>query len=344
MRIAILGQGIAGTLISRELLQAGAETVVFEQRPDTTASTVASGLWNPVVLKRLTPVWRATDAMEALKSTYTHWENSSTWLNNLPILRAFHTAGEKNQWMELSDNEAVADYLSTTTLPPYPAVVGAHGFGQMVGTGYVNTAVFLNAWNAYLDLSGKLRAEHAAVEANGDGYLVNGEAFDEVVDCRGLALIQEFPEVSGWFSPTKGEVLTVYSPDWPLKEILHGGIFVIPLGNSFYRIGATYQWDQLDSTPTQEGRDKLLREWEKITPLPAQVEDHQAGVRPNVRDRRPLLGQFKPGYWIFNGLGSRGILHGPLCAQWLKNAIMNGSALPKEVDIQRFSAPRFSGA
>jgi glycine/D-amino acid oxidase-like deaminating enzyme len=50
--------------------------------------------------------------------------------------------------------------------------------------------------------------------------------------------------------------------------------------------------------------------------------EHFAGVRPTVKDRRPLVGTHEYSA-ILNGLGTRGVMLGPSMAKALYNAIEN---------------------
>ena len=71
---------------------------------------------------------------------------------------------------------------------------------------------------------------------------------------------------------------------------------------------------------------------------PYTIEKHISYIRPTVKDRRPLLGahpQHKQLY-LFNGLGSRGVLTAPLASNWLYAFIEEGKSLPAAVDIDRF--------
>jgi glycine/D-amino acid oxidase-like deaminating enzyme len=69
-----------------------------------------------------------------------------------------------------------------------------------------------------------------------------------------------------------------------------------------------------------------------MTSLPAEIVDHQAGVRPASRDRRPILGQN-----ILNGLGSRGVLLAPWCATHLVDHLLAGRPIDPEVNASRFA-------
>ena len=68
---------------------------------------------------------------------------------------------------------------------------------------------------------------------------------------------------------------------------------------------------------------------------------HQgAGIRPTVIDRRPLLGSHpvEKRLFVFNGLGTRGLLMGPLLAEWLYQFIEENKELPTSVAIDRFQS------
>ena len=41
---------------------------------------------------------------------------------------------------------------------------------------------------------------------------------------------------------TKGELLLVRIPDLKLNKIIKSNVFIIPLGNDVYKVGATYDW------------------------------------------------------------------------------------------------------
>ena len=70
-----------------------------------------------------------------------------------------------------------------------------------------------------------------------------------------------------------------------------------------------------------------------------EIVSHFAGVRPTVRDRRPLVGTHAEynRIHILNGLGTRGVMLGPAMAKALYDAIENQIPLVKEIDIQRFA-------
>ena len=75
----------------------------------------------------------------------------------------------------------------------------------------------------------------------------------------------------------------------------------------------------------------------------AQLEAHQAGLRPASPDRRPTVGPWpgQPrGVLMLNGLGTRGVLVGPAMATHLVNWWLDGVELPPEIQASRFKSVR----
>ena len=125
-----------------------------------------------------------------------------------------------------------------------------------------------------------------------------------------------------------------------VTQPLHGGKFILPLGHNNYKIGATYAWDEMDEKITEKGKTQLLEGWEKITSSDLKITKQQAGIRPTVKDRRPLLGTHSThrNLHVFNGLGSRGILMAPFLAKEMVNFLLHQKSLHPEMDIARFTA------
>jgi len=68
------------------------------------------------------------------------------------------------------------------------------------------------------------------------------------------------------------------------------------------------------------------------------IVEQVAGIRPTVKDRRPLVGQH-PEYknvYLLNGLGTRGVMIAPYVANQLFQYIEHNKPLDPEIDINRF--------
>ncbi|MBT6398671.1 MAG: FAD-binding oxidoreductase, partial [Verrucomicrobia bacterium] len=87
--------------------------------------------------------------------------------------------------------------------------------------------------------------------------------------------------------------------------------WLIPIGGNLYRVGATYDWDRLESGPTDEGRRKVENILKNFTTRDYEVVNHVAGIRPIINRSRPVV-EFQEGKgWMINGLGSKGVIYAP---------------------------------
>ena len=113
----------------------------------------------------------------------------------------------------------------------------------------------------------------------------------------------------------------------------------MPLGNHTYKIGATFNWKDKTTEPTQEGKNELISKLNKVINVPYQIIAHSAGIRPTVIDRRPLVGThpLHKQLAVLNGLGTRGVMISPTIANSLFNYIEKGTPLEKEISIERFT-------
>lgn len=138
--------------------------------------------------------------------------------------------------------------------------------------------------------------------------------------------------------PAKGELLTIHAPDLNIGYVLKSAIFLIPLGNNLYLVGATYEWKDLTNKITHAAKNELLSKLKKLIKCSFEVVNQVAGIRPTVKDRRPLVGRHPEhkNIFILNGLGTRGVMIGPYVAEQLFNFIEFNQPLEKEIDIKRF--------
>lgn len=333
----VLGQGLAGTLVSHELISRGKTVMVIDNGHPHSASRVAAGLYNPLTFKRLNFAWNAVEALPLMEPAYGKIEESLGEAFNfrIPIRRYF------------PDDQSHEQFMLKQDLPLYEPVLGKtddfgeHGSGLVHGGGYVNLRKLLPAFRAWLESRGcfsedEIGDEQIQVE---DGCVRVGRFMAEkLIFCRGVKDVE-----SMWWNhlplkQTKGEVLTVTAPELSQDSIHNNGKFVLPLGDASFRTGSTYEWDEINEEPTEKGRDQILDKLKELHQGPVDVTEHQAGIRPTVKDRRPLVGSHpeQHNFFILNGLGTRGVMIGPWCAVQLADYILKNSELNKEIDVDRF--------
>ncbi|HLV70489.1 MAG TPA: FAD-dependent oxidoreductase, partial [Xanthomarina sp.] len=137
---------------------------------------------------------------------------------------------------------------------------------------------------------------------------------------------------------SKGELLTIHAPELKIDYILKSSVFILPLENDLYHVGATYNWENKTNAITKEGREELLSKLKTFLNCNFEVVNQVAGIRPTVKDRRPLVGRHPEhiNLYILNGLGTRGVMIGPYVAKQLFNYIEQKKPLEEDININRF--------
>jgi glycine/D-amino acid oxidase-like deaminating enzyme len=105
-------------------------------------------------------------------------------------------------------------------------------------------------------------------------------------------------------------------------------------------VGATYSHDTINSMPSEDGRMQLTTKLDKMILDPYELLGHYAGVRPATKDRMPVLGAHKDheNLFIFNGLGSKGVVYAPYCAKVLVESLLfSNELLPELLNFRRFT-------
>ena len=339
----IVGLGLAGLAVTRELVENNKSFIVFEDNSQN-SSMVAGGIYNPVILKRFTAVWNGESQLKTAIPFYKALENKfqKRYHDPIDIYRIFQSIEEQNNWFMACEKPALSNYMVPQIVSKnFKGVTAKFGFGKLTNTGRIITKTLLNDYRNYLATKNLIKNEqfkYAEVEITDEGITYNGINAQKIVFCEGFGL-KENPFFK--YLPmreVKGELLTIHAPDLNVNFLIKAAVFVLPLGNSFFKVGATFNWEDKTKLPTEEGKQELVSKLETFISTPYKIVGHTAGIRPTVKDRRPLVGKHPkyPNMAVLNGLGTRGVILAPITAKALYNYLENDIALPKEISINRF--------
>lgn len=343
----IVGAGLAGISFCEKALLHQKCFVVFNNDSQN-SSKIAGGLYNPVILKRFSEVWQAQEQLELMTDFYSNLSSRvhKKFDFKVPILRKFFSIEEQNNWFAASDKEALTPFLSTSLcFNKYQGIDSPFGYGEVLQTGYVDTASLLSDYQEYL-LSQQLLInetfDYSALTAKDDSVLYKNLEAKHIVFAEGFGLhanpfFNDLP-----LDGTKGELFIIKAVDLKLDVIVNTSVFILPLGNDLFKVGATYNWKDKTDLPTEEGKVELIDKIKEIISCEFEIVEHYAGVRPTVRDRRPLVGTHSEyeRVHVLNGLGTRGVMLGPAMAKALFDNIENDIPLDNEIDIKRFTNKR----
>ena len=339
----IVGCGLAGIAFCEQLREHKKTFVVFEDSSQQ-ASSVAVGLYNPVVLKRFTTVWKAEETLDLATEKYAALEKllDITINYKIPVYRKFASIEEQNQWFSAMDKPVLDRFLSSQIVQSSnPNIKAPYNFGRVLETGRIDTVKLIKTYRKFLKENNLLFHEpfdYDSLKLNIGHIEYKNIKSKCVVFTEGFGMSKNpyFKNLS--LNPVKGEIITIKAPELNLDVIIKSSVFIVPMGNHLYAVGATYNWTDKTKNPTNEGKEELLRKLKSVIDCDFEVVGHVAGLRPTVLDRRPLVG-VHPKYknlFVLNGLGTRGVMNAPYVAEQLFNLIENGIPLDKEIDINRF--------
>jgi glycine oxidase len=341
----IVGSGLAGISFAEVALDNNKTILVFDNNSQN-SSQIAAGLYNPVILKRFSEVWKAQEQLVEMNLFYSVLEKKLDYKADIkmPILRKFFSIEEQNNWFIASDKIGLAPFLSTEIgTNKIEGIDSSFGYGQVLQTGYVDTALLLKKYKEYLDVQKILVEEafdYSDLEFEIDFVKYNNIRSKHIVFAEGFGMHSNpyFNHLP--LDGTKGELFIIKAPKLVLDVIINTSIFILPLGNDLFKVGATYNWKDKTDLPTEEGKTELLERINEIITCDFEIVSHFAGVRPTVRDRRPLVGThpIHKSLHILNGLGTRGVMLGPSMAKALFNLIECKIPLDTEIDIKRFES------
>lgn len=343
----IIGQGISGTVLAITLLENGKSVLVIDDPKLSNASHVAAGLYNPVVFKRLVKSWMADELIPFMDKFYTKAEKllNERFYYKKQIIKVFADENEKAFWLKKSEEE-VGKYLNKQLIDdPSIPVKAPFGMAEVLHAGNLNTTTFLNTAREFFRKEGMLLEEifdHSLVDLHGPQPKYKDISASRMIFCEGYKA-SDNPFFKGLdFKLTKGEVLTVKLPQGvtiPEDMVINKGVFILPLQNDTYKVGATYEWNDLNESPTEKGRNELIEKLDKVITVHFEIIDHEAGIRPTVNDRRPILGVHPehPGLAVFNGLGTKGVMLAPYFANQLIDHLEKGLPIDPQVQLSRFS-------
>ena len=212
--------------------------------------------------------------------------------------------------------------------------------------GYVDLTLLIEGIGQYLKHREVYREERFQFsELRVDPKKVNYQEFEarRIIFCDGPWLKNN--RFFSWLplNPVKGELLEVTLAE-PLDFIVNRGVFILPIMEKICKVGATFDNRNPDWLVTDQAKEYLIQQVEKLLRIPFTINKQLAGVRPASLDRRPLIGQH-PEYEplaVFNGLGTKGVSLAPYLIQGFYEFLEQGKPLIPEVAISRYFSLYYS--
>jgi glycine oxidase len=341
----IVGQGLAAHVLMHTFHRQGISFMTVGNDSLSSCSRVAAGIWNPVVFKRMTKSWLADALIPSLEVFYTDCELRlhQKLITRRPIIKPFTEEQEKRLWTRKAGLELrgyLDDEIHVQAVPGLEHCNIPNGYGIVKQSGSLDVAGFIDASTLYFKdqiLHETLDYEQLRVFPDKVSYRL--QQARHIIFCEGH-LVSRNPFFN-WIplKPAKGEVLTVSIPELGLKNtIFNKNGFLMDTPQGVYKTGATYEWQNLTEQVSQKGLKELVSKLEQMTGCAYAIQKQEAGIRPSSLDRRPLIGRHPvhAHLFVFNGLGTKGVMLAPFFANNFVNFYLQKEAMHPEADLSRF--------
>ncbi len=340
----IIGQGLAGSLLSWELIQQGCSIHLVDNQQEN-ASQIAAGLINPVTGKRLVKNSNIDTLLPCAKQSYQTLSQffQEDFYIEKSMLRIVRNEKENLSYQKRCQNPNYFNYLEAKLKQAPDSINAPLGLIQQKQTGYLLTHKLLSYLKKYF----QEQQCYQACQFNYQDLQLNkrvtwqGITAKKIIFCEGYqAIYNPFFNYLP-FQLAKGEILTMTSEQRLIPEMLNYGHWFIPLDAHRFRTGASFDNNNLDTLSTSAAKDQLLEALRQTYPLlsSATLDKQQANIRPTTLDKAPFIGRH-PKYKnlaIFNGFGAKGSLQIPYYSQHFVQHLLKQTPLEDQVNCQRYS-------
>lgn len=340
----IIGQGIAGTCMAYQLLKRNKKVLIINDSKGESSSRAAGGILNPVTGRKMVLTWKATELFPYLHDFYQELEEKfqSRFFHQTPVYRPFVNIEEQNEWLAKWEDEVYRPFIRQAHGQSLQngCVADPYGGLELKRSGWIDTTTMLDSARRYFEKQEAYLEEYFDEKQLelGEGQVVYKDfQATKLIYCDGVQSTRS--RYFSWlpYRPVKGELLHIKTPQ-KIKYIYNRGVFILPEHEGIHKVGATYNWKDLGTQPTEEAREQLIGKLEGLMTIDYEIVRQTAGVRPATKDRRPIIG-LHPEYkflGIFNGMGAKGLSLSPYFSGQFCEFLENGKEVAPEVQISRF--------
>jgi glycine oxidase len=344
MSTIIVGAGVSGICLAFQMHKRNLPFKIIDFNQNH-SSKVAAGIINPLVFRRMNKSWMVDEELAEAKKMYSalEVEVNSTFFRPLPFRRIFASEDESHWWNKrIAEETEFKEYLKplVSSDDNFDITFNEYGTGRIGEAFAIDTEVFVEKAQHWLRSINALEFttfKYDQIDFIAKQY--DNEPFDQIIFCEGYQNLNNpfFNYLP--IDPTKGEVLDVTINTLKTNELLNRKCWIMPQIEQYkYRIGATYQWETTDLSPTDVAKKELLIKAKSLINNEIDVIHQRTGIRPTTPDRRPIIGKhpIHNHLYILNGMGTKGYCHAPFWSLHLIEYIFEQKDLHAEVKIDRF--------
>jgi tRNA 5-methylaminomethyl-2-thiouridine biosynthesis bifunctional protein len=326
--VVVVGAGIAGASIARQLAQRGVQVTVLER--DAPAS---GGSGNPMGVVRPEP-GGASNPIAELTAAGVIWlmrwvacqgqHVPHDWCGVLRIARderkrekmAQQAATAAPDWLHAVDIDEATRLCGTM-----PAQAGFH----LPQAGWIVPPSLVAAMLDHPQITVRTGSEVRDLHREGDGWqlaLADGSRLQAPCVVLATAFDQRLGSTRLAMGRARGQLSMLPALDGrTLNKVVCRDGYITPAVDGMHIIGATVQHDDEDAASRRSDDEQNFERLQRLLPGfaddAAELHSGRVGWRSTTPDRLPLVGKLQAGLYASLGHGARGITCAPLCGEFL---------------------------
>ncbi len=342
----IVGQGIAGTLVSHELIKRDKKVLHIDRGHKNSSSSVAAGVVNPITGRRFVLKSDFLQLREKALQVYAELEElvQIQLVQHLPMIRILKNEDEVKRWEERKEDPDFSTHLGDFPNDSFLSkVLKIKGNSVTIKSAFkLNISDLVASYRNLLEVNKLIIEEEfdfSALSINLENCNYKGIQAPKIVFCEGAKIVQNpyFNFIP--MQPSKGQALIVELPVKKLPYMINAGLIIVPEGDNRYWVGTANKWKYEHEMSEDELKKRLESKLRSLIGCDFKVISSAAAVRPGIKDRMPVMGAHpeNDNLLVFNGLGTKGSSLGPLWAVHFVDFLSGDlEKLNPKVNLERF--------
>ena len=251
VKYLIIGQGLVGSWMCYQLDKAGISYKIVNDETMQSASSVSSGVINPVTGRRIVQTWMIETILPYAVKAYTELQEKLNIhiIQEAPVilLHPSEQMKESFNYRMTHENIYLIQQDPTAWTPYFNAQYGVGGISECY---WLDVNKMLATWKAFLISNDHYINAH--FNMNEVVLLENKVQWknitaEKIIFCDGIASMQNPYFKTLPFAPNKGEALIIKVPGLPKSNIYKNNISIIPWKDDLFWVGSNYEWTYNDS-------------------------------------------------------------------------------------------------
>ena len=340
VKYLIVGQGLVGTWLSYFLQERNISYAIVNDSNSPSATSVASGVMNPVTGRRIVQTWLIEEVLPFAVSSYEGFQEktNSIIIQKAPVILIHPSQQMKDSFDYRLNHDNV--FLRNNNALAWQSFFNTHfGTGEIDSCYWIDLVQFLQAGKRIIAENYiESKFEYKDLRFIEKGIEWENIIAEKIIFCDGVNSMHHPYFKSLPFTPNKGEALIVEIKGLPAKHIYKNNIAIVPWKENLFWVGSNFEWDFTNTNPSTAFKQKMIDSLDSLLKIPYTIIDHLVGVRPANAERRPFVGlhPYYPQIGICNGMGTKGCSLAPYFTHQLVSHLEDKSPIHAEANVQRF--------